>query len=109
MECIEKIIKKMSCTLVDIKISNEGNAVMLLDELRNISYATTTSTDAFPSGTYLLKFCIVGDAKGTFQLVGRSGFYSSPCIFCKYTPKEWKSKHIIRSGECISTCVQKDK
>ena len=89
--------------------SYEGNFVVLLDELRNMSYAKRTSTDALTSGTFLLKLCIVGDTKGTFQLAGRSGLDSSCCIFCKCRPKEWKNKHIIRSGEHRDACVQKEK
>ena len=75
------MIKNFSGTLVNMKISNEANSIMMLDELRNMTYAKTTSTDVLPSGAHLLKFCIVGDAKGCFQLVGRIGFDSSCFIF----------------------------
>ena len=71
----------VSSTLFDIKIWNEGNAVIMLDDLRSITYATTTSTDTLPSGNCLLKCCIIGDTKRVFQIVGGSGFDSSYCIF----------------------------
>ena len=107
LEHIEEMIKEISCPLVDMKMSNEWNAVMLLYELRNTSYATTTSTDALTSGNYLIKFCIIGDAKGALQLAGRSGFDYSYCVFCKCRPKEWKTECIIRSGENSDEWVQK--
>ena len=62
-----------------------------------------------PSGAYLLKFCIVGDAKEIFQRVDRSGFDSTCCIFCKFRPNEWKDKCSIRSGEHSGACVHKEK
>ena len=76
MEYNEEIIKNISSTLVDIKISNEGNAIMTLDDFRKITCAVANSTDASSSGSFLLKFCIVSDTKGFFQIVGRSRFDS---------------------------------
>ena len=73
---------------------------MLSDELINVSFATTTSTHALPSGTYFLKPCIFDSSKGTFQLADRSGFDPSCCIFYK---------HSIRWGENSDACSQKEK
>ena len=66
LEYIEELIKKISSSLESIKISKEGNSVMSLDNLHNISFSTESSTNNLPHRSFLLKFHMIGNTKGVF-------------------------------------------
>ena len=59
-----------------------------------------------PTGAYLLQFYLIGDTKGVFQLLGRSGYDSSYCVFCKCRSKTWKEKYSLRIGAYSDICVR---
>ena len=82
------------------------------NELQNASFASNVNDNSFneaESTAYKLKLYLIGDAKGIFQTLGRSGYDSSYCMFCKCRPKTWKEKHAITSGNHSSTCVIAEK
>ena len=57
----------------------EGNTRMTLDQFQNATFASNNNNNADISNTktHLLKFYLIGDMKGNFQILGRSGYDSS--------------------------------
>ena len=66
-------------------INNEGVCYMSFDAFNNADYSSISD-----SNKYHIKFFLIGDLKGLFQIVGRSSFDSSYCLYYDYRPKTWK-------------------
>ena len=75
----------MSHGLREMEINNEGYCRMSFDAFNNVKCASTSDSDK-----HHVKFFLIGDLKGLFQIVGRSGFDSSHCLCCDCRPKMWK-------------------
>ena len=74
--------------------------------MRNISYLEVTPNTPLSTNIYKVEFYLIGDTKGLFQLLGRSGFDSSYCLFCQSRPKTWKELCGNRSSNYELTCVR---
>ena len=73
-----------------MKINEEGDCYMSLDNLRKVTFSKERSTSG---QCYWMKFYIIGDIKGEFHLIWRSGFNSSYCLYCQCRPKQWKQSY----------------
>ena len=90
IDYIEQLIKKISSELDQIKINKEGDCYMSSNDLHEVNFSKEHSTSG---QCYWMKFYIICDIKGEFQLIRRSGFDSSYCLYCQYQPKQWKQSY----------------
>ena len=89
-----------------MNMSNEGDACLKIDDLRNVSHVDASATDSISSTFFIAKSYLIGDTKGVFQLVGRSGFDSSYCTHCHCRSKAWKEMCSLRTGAYDECCVK---
>ena len=89
-----------------MKMTSEGNTCISLDDMRNMSRMQVSPNAPLSTNIYKVEFYLIGDTKGLFQLLGRSGFDSSYCLFCQSRPKTWKELCGNRSSNYELTCVR---
>ena len=87
IEFIEQLMSKISSSLGELNINPRGDFYMSISNLDSITF----SSEKLNSDYILMKFFLIGDLKSLFQTLGRAGYDSSYCLFCKCRPKEWKS------------------
>ena len=58
---------------------------MTIDQFRNVTFSSNenNSLPVANDEMHLMIFFLIGDTKGAFQLIGRSGYDSSCCMSCK--------------------------
>ena len=71
--------------LREIGINNKGDYYISLDAFNNIDCSPISDTNK-----YYIKFYLIGDLIGLFQIVGRSFFYSSYYLYYNYRSRIWK-------------------
>ena len=69
-----------------MSINAEGDCCMSVFELTNVTFSSTGTN----ANCIIIKFFLMGDVKGLFQLAGRNGYDSKYCLFCKCRPTIWK-------------------
>ena len=94
-----------------MKIDNNGDAHVTLDEFNNATFSSgdKNNQSLATNKLFSLKFYLIGDIKGVFQILGRNGYDSSYCMFCKCRPRKWKDEHSVSSGIHAETCVNAEK
>ena len=100
MECLTPLMSKICFGLDSLNMNEDGNAHMSIDNFNNVSFLSNRLVNA-NHNTCLMKFYIIGDLKGMFQLLGRNGHDSSYCLWCKCRPKEWK-KHYLNYNSYLN-------
>ena len=60
-----------------------------------------TFTSDYDMNSILIKFYIIGDLKALFQVLGRDGYDSLYCLYCKCKSKSWE-KQYKSSSACIN-------
>ena len=70
------LMSKISFGLESLNMNKDGNACMSVDNLNNASFSSNRIVDT-NHNMHLMKFYIIGDLKGMFQLLGRNGHDSS--------------------------------
>ena len=84
MEFIIDVLKKASIGLTEMNIKI-GDCYMSITDRRNIRF-----TSDHDMNSTLIKFYTIGDLKALFQVLGRDGYDSSYCLYCKCKSKSWK-------------------
>ena len=90
IEFATELIKKISYGLTTMNINSESDCHVSVSDLSNLTFTSTTASDDW----VLIKFFLVGDIKGLFQLVGRNCYDSSHCMCCKYRPTLFGKIHM---------------
>ena len=100
IECVQQLLIKLSHGFNNVKIGNNGDAHVTLDEFNNTIFSSgdDNNQSLATNKLFLLKFYLIGDIKGVFQILGRNGYDSSYCMFCKCRTRKWKDKHSASSG-----------
>ena len=78
---------KKSYGLVRMNVNAEGYCCMSISELTNMKFLSTATNENW----MLIKFFLIGDIKGLFQLAGVNRCDSKYCLFCKCRPADWKN------------------
>ena len=82
-----------------MNFNNSDDCHMSLDETKNVNFASDE-----PEGEeiiFKIEMHLIGDLKGLFQILCRSGFYSLHCVHCMYRSNECKSSCSL-SSSCLS-------
>lgn len=83
VDCVEQLISKISYGLDQMKINEEEDCSMSLENLHQVTFLKENST----SGKHCrMKFHEIDNIKGEFQMIGRSGFDSSYSLRWKCRP-----------------------
>ena len=75
-EVLKVLISKINYGLDSLKISIDGDCCVSMDSLQNISFRNNKSINK-NENIHLVKFYMIGDLKGMFQLLGRNNCDSS--------------------------------
>ena len=87
-----------------MNVNKKGDCCMSMSDLKEVAFSSNMSNISF-----LIKFYLIGDTKGLFQMLGRSGHDSCYCLLCQCRPKTWKSTYDASSGSHAATCVNAEK
>ena len=79
IEHVQQLLIKLSHGFNNMKIDNNGDAHVTLDEFNNATFSSgNDNNQSLATNTlFLLKFYLIGDIKGVFQILGRNGYDSS--------------------------------
>ena len=89
IEHAEQLLNKVSYRFYTMNIDQDGNTCMTIDQFLNDTFSSNENNSMLiPNNeTDLMIFFLIGDIKGLFQVIYRSGHDSSFCMLCKCTPK----------------------